>query len=142
MRNQKIVYVAMSADLIHPGHLNIINRASKFGNVTIGLLTDKAIKSYKRETVMKYKDRFLVISSIKNVNKVIKQDTLDYTYNLRKIKPNFVVHGDDWKKGIQSNTRKKVIIELKKWGGKLIEIKYTKRISSTKLILTKNKRKK
>lgn len=91
---------------------------------------------------MKYKDRFLVISSIKNVNKVIKQDTLDYTYNLRKIKPNFVVHGDDWKKGIQSNTRKKVIIELKKWGGKLIEIKYTKRISSTKLILTKNKRKK
>jgi phosphoenolpyruvate phosphomutase / 2-hydroxyethylphosphonate cytidylyltransferase len=140
MRNKKIVYVAMSADLIHPGHLNIINRASKFGNVTIGLLTDKAIKSYKRETVMKYKDRFLVISSIKNVNKVIKQDTLDYTYNLRKIKPNFVVHGDDWKKGIQSITRKKVIIELKKWGGKLIEIKYTKRISSTKLILAKNKR--
>tara|TARA_B100000767_G_scaffold274894_1_gene309463 strand:- start:2225 stop:2548 length:324 start_codon:yes stop_codon:yes gene_type:complete len=93
MRNQKIVYVAMPADLIHPGHLNIINRASKFGNVTIGLLTDKAIKSYKRDPVIKYKDRFLVISSIKNVNKVIKQDTLDYTYNLRKIKPNFVIHG-------------------------------------------------
>ena len=109
----------MSANLIHPGHLNIINKASKLGYLIIGLLTDKAIASYKKPT-MKYSDRLKVISSIKGVKKVIRQNTLDYTSNLRKIKPKFVVHGDDWKKGVQSKTRDKVIKELSKWNGELL----------------------
>ena len=134
MTKSKTVYVAMSADLVHPGHLNIINRASKLGKLTIGLLTDNAIASYKRVPVMEYKDRFQIISSIKGVSNVIKQETHDYTKNLKKIKPDFVVHGDDWKQGIQSNVRNKVIKELKKWGGKLVEFPYTKGISSSKLI--------
>jgi len=134
MTKSKTVYVAMSADLVHPGHLNIINRASKLGNLIIGLLTDSAIASYKRVPVMEYKDRFKIISSIKGVSNVIKQETHDYTKNLKKIKPDFVVHGDDWKQGIQSNVRNKVIKELKKWGGKLVEFPYTKGISSSKLI--------
>ena len=134
MTKSKTVYVAMSADLVHPGHLNIINRASKLGNLIIGLLTDSAIASYKRVPVMEYKDRFKIISSIKGVSNVIKQETHDYTNNLKKIKPDFVVHGDDWKQGIQSNVRNKVIKELKKWGGKLVEFPYTKGISSSKLI--------
>ena len=123
----------MSADLIHPGHLNIINRASKLGYLIIGLLSDRAIATYKKKPTMKYNDRFKVILSIKGVKKVVKQSTLDYTKNLRKIKPKFVVHGNDWKKGVQSKTREKVIEELKKWNGKLIEFPYTKRISSSKL---------
>ena len=82
---------------------------------------------------MKFNDRLLVISSIKGVDKVIRQNTLDYTNNLRKIKPKFVVHGDDWKKGVQSKIRERVIEELRKWNGKLVEFQYTKRISSTKL---------
>ncbi|WP_435114224.1 phosphoenolpyruvate mutase [Candidatus Pelagibacter bacterium nBUS_36] len=134
MTKSKTVYVAMSADLVHPGHLNIINRASKLGTLIIGLLTDNAIASYKRVPVMEYKDRFKIISSIKGVSNVIKQETHDYTNNLKKIKPDFVVHGDDWKQGIQSNVRNKVIKELKKWGGKLVEFSYTKGISSSKLI--------
>ena len=85
----------MSADLIHPGHLNIINRASKLGYLIIGLLTDRAIATYKKKPTMKYNDRFKVILSIKGVKKVVKQSTLDYTKNLRKIKPKFVVHGND-----------------------------------------------
>ena len=101
MTKSKTVYVAMSADLVHPGHLNIINRASKLGKLTIGLLTDNAIASYKRVPVMEYKDRFQIISSIKGVSNVIKQETHDYTNNLKKIKPDFVVHGDDWKQGVQ-----------------------------------------
>ena len=116
MTKKKIVYVAMSADLIHPGHLNIINRASKLGDLIIGLLTDKAIASYKRVPVMEYENRLKIISSLKGVSKVIKQDTHDYTFNLRKLKPDFVVHGDDWKQGIQLNVRNAVIKELKKWG--------------------------
>ena len=134
MTKSKTVYVAMSADLVHPGHLNIINRASKLGKLTIGLLTDNAIASYKRVPVMEYKDRFQIISSIKGVSNVIKQETHDYTNNLKKIKPDFVVHGDDWKQGIQLDVRNKVVKELKKWGGKLVEFPYTKGISSSKLI--------
>ena len=134
MTKSKTVYVAMSADLVHPGHLNIINRASKLGRLIIGLLTDNAIASYKRVPVMEYRDRLKIISSLKGVSNVVKQDTHDYTNNLRKIKPDFVVHGDDWKQGIQLNVRNKVIKELKKWGGKLVEFPYTKGISSSKLI--------
>ena len=137
MSKRKIVYVAMSADLIHPGHLNIINKASKLGDVIIGLLTDNAIASYKRVPMMEYNDRQKIISSIKGVKKVIQQNTHDYTKNLKRIKPDFVVHGDDWKKGVQSTVRSKVIKELKKWGGKLVELPYTKGISSSKLISLK-----
>ena len=134
MTKNKTVYIGMSADLIHPGHLNIINKASKLGDVIIGLLTDRAIATYKRVPIMEYKDRNLIVSALKNVKKVIKQETHDYTPNLNKLRPDYVVHGDDWKKGSQVNIRNKVISELKKWGGKLIEFPYTKEISSTKLI--------
>jgi phosphoenolpyruvate phosphomutase len=130
---KKNVYVAMSADLIHPGHLNIINEAKKLGKVTIGLLTDKAIAGYKRLPYMSYEQRKIVVENIKGVSKVIPQETLDYVPNLRKLKPDYVVHGDDWKKGVQKSIREKVIQTLKEWGGKLIEVGYTKGISSTQI---------
>lgn len=136
---KKIVYVAMSIDLVHPGHLNIINEASKLGEVIIGLLTDKAIASFKRVPIMEYKDRFKVVSALKNVSKVMPQNTHDYRPNLRKIKPAYVIHGDDWKSGVQKKIRTNVINELKKWNGKLVEIPYTKGISTTKLIDTERK---
>ena len=129
----KMAYVGMSADLIHPGHLNIIKEASKLGEVTIGLLTDKAIASYKRLPTLKYEQRKIVIENIKGVQKVVPQEELDYTFNLEKYKPDFVVHGDDWKTGIQSKTRQKVIDTLAQWGGKLVEVPYTPGISSTQL---------
>ena len=129
----KKVYVGMSADLIHPGHMNILKKASVFGDITVGLLTDKAIASYKRMPLMEYALRKEVIENIKGVTKVIPQETLDYEKNLRKIKPHFVVHGDDWKTGIQKETRKKVIQILKEWGGKLVEVPYTEGISSSSL---------
>lgn len=130
---KKKVYVAMSADLIHPGHLNIIKTAAQYGEVTIGLLTDEAIASYKRLPYMPYKMREEVVKQLKNVKRVIPQTTLDYTYNLRKVKPDYVVHGDDWKEGVQRETRKKVIRVLAELGGELIEVSYTKGISSTQL---------
>lgn len=97
----KEVYVGMSADLIHPGHINLLKESAKLGNITIGLLTDKAIASYKRLPYMNYDQRKEVIDNIKGVVKVIPQDTLDYSDNLRLIKPDIVVHGDDWKEGSQ-----------------------------------------
>lgn len=132
MKNKK-VYVGMSADLIHPGHLNIIKEASKYGEVVVGLLNDQAIASYKRLPFMSFEHRREVVENLKNVHAVIEQDTLDYSINLEKIKPDFVVHGDDWKEGIQRETRQKVIKTLEKWGGKLVEIPYTDGISSTSI---------
>ncbi len=131
---KKTVYVGMSADLVHPGHLNIINKAAELGDVTVGLLTDSAIASYKRLPHMDYESRKIIIQNLKNVSQVVKQETLSYENNLRKYKPDFVVHGDDWKEGIQRETRKNVISTLAEWGGQLFEIEYTKGISSTKLI--------
>ncbi len=130
-KNKKKVYVGLSADIMHEGHINILKTASKFGEITVGLLTDQAIASYKKIPYLTYKQREVVIKNIKYVSKVIPQKTLDYTYNLNLIKPDFVVHGDDWKSGVQKETRKKVIKEIRKWGGRLIEPKYTKNISST-----------
>lgn len=125
------VYIGMSADLIHPGHLNIIQEAAKHGAVTVGLLTDKAIAAYKRLPYMSYDQRKIVIENIKGVENVVPQLTLDYEDNLRKYKPDVVVHGDDWREGVQAKVRQKVIDILSEWDGKLIEIPYTEGISST-----------
>lgn len=130
---KKKVYVGMSADLIHPGHLNVIMEASKLGEVTVGLLTDQAIASYKRLPYLEFEQRKQILENIKGVYNVVPQDTLDYTSNLLAIKPDYVVHGDDWKEGIQSNTRSKVIDTIKQWGGELVEVPYTSGISSTKI---------
>ena len=130
---KKTVYVGMSADLVHPGHLNIIKKAKELGEVTVGLLTDQAIANYKRLPYMEFELRKNVIENIKGVSKVIPQESLDYRPNLLKLKPDYVVHGDDWKEGVQRETRNQVIETLSDWGGELIEIPYTEGISSTKL---------
>ena len=131
MKKNKVVYVGLSADILHEGHINILRIASKYGRVTVGLLTDQAIASYKKFPYLNYKQRYATVKNLRYVNKVIPQKTLDYVPNLNLIKPNYVVHGDDWKRGIQKKTRLSVIKTLKKWSGKLIEPKYTKNISSS-----------
>jgi phosphoenolpyruvate mutase len=129
----KKVYVGMSADLIHHGHLNIIKQAKKLGKVIVGLLTDEAIGSYKRLPLIPFNQRKLIVENIKGVDEVVSQVSLDYVPNLQKIKPDFVVHGDDWKTGVQKETRQRVIDVLKEWGGQLVEPGYTEGISSTQL---------
>jgi len=129
----KKIYVGMSADLVHPGHMNILKVAAELGEVTVGLLTDKAIASYKRVPYMTYEQRKVVIENIKGVVAVIPQNTLDYRPNLELVRPDIVVHGDDWKDGVQAKTRQQVIDTLAKWGGELVEPTYTDGISSTAL---------
>ena len=131
MENSKKVYVGMSADMIHPGHLNIIREAAKLGCVTVGVLTDAAIASYKRLPYLDYNQRSEIVRSLKGVDNVVPQETLDYVPNLERLKPDFVVHGDDWMQGVQSNVRNRVIECLKQWGGKVVDIAYTKGFSSS-----------
>ena len=138
-RNIKVVYVAMSADLLHPGHINILKIAREYadkikGEVVVGLLTDAAIASYKRLPYMNYEQRKAVLESIAFIDKIIPQDTLSYEANIRALKPAFVIHGDDWKSGAQVKTRQNVLDTLNELGyGELIEPSYTQGISSTQL---------
>lgn len=130
---EKVVYVGMSADVIHPGHISLLKEASSMGEVVVGLLNDQAIASYKRVPFMTYEQRREIVSGIRFVSRVIEQSTLDYRPNLLELRPDFVVHGDDWREGPQAKTRKQVIDTLASWGGKLIEVPYTKGVSSTQL---------
>ena len=129
----KTVYVAMAADLLHDGHMNIINEARKLGDVTIGLLSDKAIASYKRLPLLTFEQRKKVIENVVGVKQVVVQETKDYGAVLRQLKPDYVVHGDDWKTGPQKEVRAKAIEILKEWGGMLVEPAYTREVSSSQL---------
>ena len=129
----KTVYVAMSADIIHQGHLNVINEARKIGDVTVGLHTDDVIRGYWRNPIMKYEERKEVVNNIKGIVSVVPQDSLDQVPNLEELKPDYVVHGDDWLEGSQRQLRDKVIDVIKKWGGKLVEVPYTHGVSISKL---------
>jgi len=129
----KVSYVAISTDLYHPGHINIINHAAKYGKVIVGILTDEVIATYKRPPILNTEERMQIAANFKAVDKVVIQETLDYTDNLRKLKPDYVVHGDDWRTGIQQVVRNNVISVLAEWGGELIEVPYTMNISGDKL---------
>lgn len=121
----KTVYMCMSTDIIHNGHIRIIARAAELGELTIGVLTDEAVSQYKRFPLVPYDERVQIISSIKGVSHVVKQNSLDYTENLIKYEPDIVVHGDDWVTGSQQATRKQVIDTLVAYGGRLVEFPYT-----------------
>ena len=128
----KRIYAAMAADLLHPGHINIIAEAARLGELTIGLLTDEAIASYKRLPYLTYEQRRAVVERMRDVAQGVPQHTLDYTENLRLLRPDVVVHGDDWRTGVQASVRAKVIETLREWGGELVELPYTAGISSTR----------
>jgi phosphoenolpyruvate phosphomutase len=132
-RARKLVYVGMSADLIHPGHLNVIRRARELGSVMIGLLTDEAIASYKRIPFMTFEQRRYIARNIVGVDRVVRQASLDCAPNLRRYRPDFFVHGDDWRTGVLRGVREQVIELLAEWGGRLVEPHYTPGISSTAL---------
>ena len=102
---KKKVYVCLSADILHEGHINILKKASKLGEVTDGLMTDQAINNYKKIPFLNYSQREIVLKNLNMVKQVIPQNTMDYRPNLRKIKPKYVVHGDDWRSCILKKNR-------------------------------------
>ena len=129
----KTVYIAMSADLVTPSHVQLIKEARTLGEVVIGLLTDNAVASYQRLPYMPYEQRKVVIENIVGVKEVVPQDTLDHVPNLLKIKPDYVFHRDDWNTGVLRGTRRRVIDTLKQWGGELVEPDPMPGITSTSL---------
>lgn len=127
------VYLSISSDVIHEGILNIVDRATELGEVTVGVLTDEVIASYKRTPLLDLQTRIRVYQQLKGVTSVVAQDTLSYKKNLEALRPDYVVHGDDWRAGAQSAIRQEVIDTLKQWGGELVEVPYTRGASATAL---------
>ena len=129
----KKVYIGMTADIMHPGLIHIINEATKYGDVIVGLLTDKAIAEHKRLPYLTYEQRKKVVENIKGVSEVIPQEEWSYVDNLKHIRPDYIIHGDDWKNGPLREIREQVFEVMNEQGGKVIEIPYTKGINSSSL---------
>ena len=129
----KKVYLGMIADIMHPGLINIINEGAKYGDVIIGLYTDKAIATHKRLPYLTYEQRETVVRSINGVSDVVPQDDWSYVPNLVKYKPDYIIHGDDWLEGPDKYIRDEVFKVMESLGGQVIEIPYTKGITSSGL---------
>lgn len=129
----KKVYLGMTADIIHPGIINIITEGAKLGELTVGLLTDSAIAAHKRLPCLDYEQRKQVVENIKGVAFVVPQEDWSYVPNLKKYKPDIIIHGDDWKNGALSKIREDVYETMKELGGEVVEIPYTKGIESSVL---------
>ena len=129
----KTVYLGITGDIIHPGIINIINEGAKLGELTIGLLTDSAIVSHKRLPYLSYEQRKQVVENIKGVARVVPQEEWSYVPNLKKLKPDYMIHGDDWKTNYLSKIRDEVFEAVKEWGGQVVEIPYTQGINSSAL---------
>ena len=128
---KKTVYLGITADIIHPGHINIIKTAAKLGRVMVGLFSDEAIRTYKPEPFMTYEQRKIVVENIKGVEYVVRQETKDYEDNLRRFQPDIMVHGKDWREGALAEVRQKAIDIMAEWDGEIVEPDYTQGISSS-----------
>lgn len=121
---QRKVYMCFSTDIIHSGHISIIKKAARLGKLTIGILSDEAVVSYKRFPLLPFDERKALFEQFADVNEVVEQRELSYREILERLKPDLVVHGDDWKIGIQKTIRNEVLEVLQAYGGKLVEFPY------------------
>lgn len=126
----KTIYLGMRGDIIHPGIINIIKEASKHGEVLVGLLTDSAIAAHKRLPYLTWEQRLEVVENIKGVSKVVPQEEWSYIPNLKKYRPDAIIHGDDWTSGPQNKERLMVMDLMREMGGEVIEIPYTKGVDA------------
>ena len=138
-KKEKTVYVGITGDMIHPGIINVIKEGAKYGRLIVGLLTNSAIASHKRIPYLTYEQRKAVIENIKGVSEVIPQEDWSYVPNLERIKPDYIIHGDDWKTNYLKGIRQEVFEVMKKIGGEVIEIPYTKGINSSQLFESETK---
>lgn len=121
----KKVFMSMSTDVIHGGHINIIGKAAALGDLTVGVLSDETVASYKRYPLLSCEERMKIIAAIQGVAHVVRQDGLSYRDVIRELKPDIVVHGDDWRTGIQQPIREETVRLLAEYGGELVEFPYT-----------------
>ncbi len=130
----KTVYIGMTIDVLHHGHINIIEKARAYGDVTIGLLTDAAVADHKRLPFLKWEERKRIVENISGVARVVPQEEWDYAPNLRRYKPDIMVHGTDWLEGPLAPYRAHALTALQEYGGQLVEAPYTTGVSSSEML--------
>ncbi len=121
----KRVYTCFCTDVIHEGHLNIIKEARKYGDVIVGVLSDEAMVRYNRFPVVSFEERVQMVTEIEGVSDVVIQKDIMYDQIIKKLKPDYVIHGDNWKTGPMKAIRDNVISALKEYGGEIIDVPYT-----------------
>ena len=121
----KTVYTCFCTDVIHEGHLNIIREAKKLGEVIVGVMSDEAVIRYNRFFSVDFGERMNMVRQIEGVSRVVIQNQIMYDEVVEELRPDFVVHGDNWKKGPLRAIRENVQSLLDKYGGKVIDIPYT-----------------
>lgn len=121
----KKVYLCMSTDVIHGGHIKIISQAAGLGELTVGVLSDEIVATYKRYPLLPCKERMKIAASIKGVSHVIQQDEISYRKPIRELRPDYIVHGDDWCSGFQKPVRDECERLLAEYGGSLVEFPYS-----------------
>jgi len=124
MAERKRVFMCMSTDVLHGGHIEIIRRAAELGELTIGVLTDEVVAAYKRYPLLTCEERMKIAAGVKGVSAVIRQEDISYREPLRRLRPDYVVHGDDWRTGVQKPVREECIALLAEYGGELVEFPY------------------
>ncbi len=125
LKKNKTVYLAFSTDIIHGGHIRILKKAAELGKVIVGVMSDQAVASFKRYPVLDYEHRYEIIKNIRYVDEVFEQKSLSYKDNLINIKPDYVVHGDEWREDNLKYIREETLNILKEIGGKLIEYPFS-----------------
>lgn len=120
----KKVYLCLSTDIIHTGHINIIRKAAEYGEVTVGILSDEYAAMYETHPMISLTERMKIVENIKGVSHVIVQNDIFYDENLKMVKPDYVIHGDNWNEGYQKEVKNRVTEVIKEWGGQIIEIPY------------------
>ena len=120
----RTVYMCFSTDLLHSGHMALLKKAKTLGRLIIGVLSDEAVVSYKRFPLLPFEERKSMFENIVGVYEVVEQRTLSYRENLEKYRPDFLVHGDDWREGVQRSVREEALQVLESYGGRLVEYPY------------------
>ncbi len=124
------VYIGMTVDVLHHGHINLIRQGAKYGDVVIGLNTDRAVANHKRLPYLTWEQRREIVASINGVKTVVPQETWSYAGNIRQYRPDYLVHGDDWLTGPEQRLRDEALEALGEYGGQLIEVPYTAGVST------------
>ena len=122
----KKIYTCFCTDFIHDGHLNIIREAQKYGEVIVGVLSDKAMIRFNKFPTVSFEERMELVKSIKGVSQVVVQEDVMYDTIVETIKPDYIIHGDNWKEEPMNVIRENAIALMNKTGGEVIEVPYTK----------------
>lgn len=120
----RTVYMCFSTDILHSGHTSIIKKAARLGKLTVGVLSDEAVVNYKRFPLLPFEERKAMFQSLNGVYQVVEQKELSYKDNIERFRPDYIVHGDDWRTGIQKPIRDEVVSLLASYGGRLVEFPY------------------